>query len=75
MSTSKKRRICASCRAGVSDLDDPDDFKPAEADYYVQGKVYSNYSDRMIPYRAYLCAGHMEMMLQDGAEFPVQRKL
>ena len=39
-----KIRICASCRAGVSDPDDPDDFKPAEAEVYVKGKVVDPHS-------------------------------
>ena len=55
-----KKRYCASCRNG--------EIKN-EADYMVKGKVWG--TDRMVPYRAYICKEHMEMLFDDGAELEI----
>lgn len=70
-----KPRICASCRASMCEEWEIQGVEPAEAEFYVEGRVLADNNSGWRPYRAYLCLGHMEMMLIDGAEFPVQRKL
>ena len=69
-----KPRICASCRAGYADETDPE-VGPAEADFYVQGRVWGSHQTRMRPYQGYLCADHVTMMEDDGAVFTVCRKI
>jgi hypothetical protein len=46
---------CASCKRGEI---------TAPADVYVQGTIVRN--DRKIPYRAYLCNEHLDLMHDDG---------
>ena len=52
---------CASCKRGGTDI---------EADYLVKGKVWIN-NERMMPYRAYLCEEHLDMMEDDDAELEI----
>ena len=55
------KHYCAQCKAGeiYSEL----------ATVYVEGKIQSSYSDRYIPYKAYLCNDHLELLSCDGAVF------
>ena len=62
----EKKHYCASCRNG--------EIK-READCFVQGKVHTDKDEYMHPYKAYLCNDHIDMMLDDGAIFNVERKL
>ena len=64
--SSRVKKYCAQCRAGEN---------KESATVYVEGKIQSSYSDRMIPYKAYLCDDHLELLVTDGAEFRVQRKI
>jgi len=57
-----KTKYCISCKHGEIER---------EADYKVQGTIYNDYLDKNMPYKAYLCKDHLEMMLQDGAELEV----
>ncbi len=60
---------CASCRAGENDV---------EADVFVVGKVpRDRFTDSCstLPYRAWLCVDHWDMLVDDGAELRVQRSL
>ena len=67
-------KYCAQCKANAEAADDPN-IGPELASYYVQGTRPDYYTDRPVPYRAYLCEDHLEIELQDGANFTVQRKL
>ena len=60
-----KKRICASCRSNEGE--------PIEAEWFVKGRIPTG--DRWMPYQAYLCDCHVEVLLDDGAEFTVQREL
>ncbi len=64
-----KKRICASCRNGGSDSDE------CVAEFFVKGRVPADNNSGWRPYQAYLCDCHLEIMLDDGAEFHIQRKL
>lgn len=53
-------KYCSSCKAGeVKEL----------ADYLVQGKIQGDY--KMMPYKAYICEDHYQMLLDDGAELRI----
>ncbi len=60
-----KKRICASCRHNEGE--------PDEATTYVKGRVPTG--DRWMPYQGYLCDGHVQVMIDNGAEFHIQREL
>ncbi len=61
-----KIKICSSCKAG--------EIYDVPADCYVKGKRWpvNNFAEKMIPYRAYLCKDHLEMLLDDGAVLTIQ---
>lgn len=52
-----KRPMCASCRNGGNEV---------EADFMVKGIAWRD-NERMGPYRANLCDGHLNQMCEDGA--------
>ena len=54
-------KFCASCRNGENEV---------EADYLVKGRHWVD-DDRSVPYRAYLCKEHLEMMLEDGDDLDI----
>lgn len=53
-----KERLCAQCRNGETEV-------PAE--FYVTGRTVEGR-----PYRAYLCSGHVEILLSDGYQLQIQ---
>ncbi len=63
-----KTRLCAQCRKGYDDTDNPE-IGPDEAEYYVRGTVLGFYDGRPYPYHGYICEGHLCVMQEDGAEF------
>jgi len=60
-------RKCAQCR--LADWGEEPEVGPADAEFYVAGRVPSPHSDRLIPYRGYICRNHYDAFLEDGAEF------
>ncbi len=54
-------RYCSQCKSGENTID---------ADYLVKGKIYSS-SGRSIPYRAYLCREHLDMLRSDDADLTI----
>lgn len=56
-----RQRYCAQCSPA------PDEGIYREsADWYVVGKIYGFDSDRRVPYRGYICDGHLEILEDDG---------
>jgi len=56
----EKVRYCAQCRSGE---------KRVPADVLVKGQVV--FIDRPVPYQAWLCNDHFEMLVEDGNELKV----
>jgi len=64
----KKRRemkMCASCRNGENEV---------PADFEVKGRTF-RFTEGGLPYHAFLCEDHFNMMLEDGDELEVIRCL
>jgi len=55
-------KYCAHCKNG--------DIK-READYFIKGKVWRD-NERTIPYKAYICKDHYEMLCDDDAELRIE---
>lgn len=58
-------KYCASCRNGENLI---------PADVEVKGRTF-RYAECGTPYRAYLCDGHLSMMLEDGDDLHIVRRL
>jgi len=60
-------KLCASCRNGENEV---------PADFEVKGRTF-RYGDgkTSLPYHAFLCEDHFNMMLEDGDELEVVRRL
>jgi hypothetical protein len=50
---------CASCKRGENKVG---------ADVFVSGRIRSRDSDKMMPYRAYLCDDHLQLLKDDGRD-------
>lgn len=59
-------KYCAQCRS--CEREHP-------ADYKVRGYIRDYYSDRKIPYRAFICDEHLEILTQNGAELTIEEYL
>ena len=55
-------RYCAHCKNGERII---------EADYRVKGKYYNETYNRELPYNAYICTEHYDMMVSDGAQLKI----
>ena len=53
-------KYCSQCKAGEIK-------KPA--DYFVKGIIQGDY--KMIPYRAYICSDHLQMLEDDEAQLKI----
>ncbi len=56
-----QNKYCSNCRNG--------EIK-READYKVKGIVWVS-DEKSMPYTAYLCSDHLEMLIQDDAELTI----
>lgn len=64
------KKLCSQCKAS---WDGQDDYYPAQANYEVKGKIQG--SSRMIPYHAFICENHLNMLRMDGAELRIIKEL
>ena len=64
-----KNRTCAQCRSSERVSEGTDE--PVYA--FVWGRIWAGASERRMPYRAYLCREHLQMLLEEGAELRVIR--
>ncbi len=62
-------KLCSQCKAS---WDGQDDYYPADADFEVKGRISG--ANRMLPYHAFICQSHYDMLNMDGAELRIVRK-
>lgn len=70
-----KKKLCAQCKACRSDQWESEGIAEEQAEWYVEGTIYGRYSDKPVPYRAYLCGNHKVMLEDDGATWKKEVKI
>lgn len=56
-------KTCSQCRAGEVSM---------PADYYVQGTIFVDTCTNPVPYKAYICQEHYELLVSDGANLKIK---